>query len=89
MMLELVAPMITGPQIKAARTLLGWSVGDLARRTGMNIADTRELEDAIEMPKRRHGDVATIQAALQDAGIKFIDSVGVHFGARKPRHKTR
>jgi predicted DNA-binding ribbon-helix-helix protein len=43
--------MITGPQIQAARMLLGWSVPDLARRAAKNIAETQELENR---PGRRN-----------------------------------
>ena len=64
----------TGPQIKAARVLLGWSVRDLARRAAIEIADVQDIENAPEPPKRH---METIRAALEDAGIQFIDSVGV------------
>jgi hypothetical protein len=66
--------MITGPQIKAARALLGWSVRDLARRAAIEISDVQDVEDASRPPKRH---VAAIRTALEDAGIQFIDSVGV------------
>jgi hypothetical protein len=72
--------MITGHQIKAARALLGWSVRDLARRAAIDIAETQELEDAGRLPKRRLKDLEIIQAILEDAGIMFIDSVGVRLG---------
>jgi transcriptional regulator with XRE-family HTH domain len=69
--------MISGPQIKAARALLRWSIRDLARRTGMDIADVQDLENTTKGPDRRHNDLAVIQAILEEAGIEFIDSVGV------------
>jgi hypothetical protein len=69
--------MITGPQIKAARTLLGWRIPDLTRRTGIDIADIQELETMAMVPNHRHNDLAVIQAILEEAGIQFIDSVGV------------
>ena len=69
--------MITGVQIKAARALLGWSVGYLARRAAITIADAQDVEDATKVPRRRLADAAAIQQALEEAGIKFIDSVGV------------
>jgi transcriptional regulator with XRE-family HTH domain len=71
--------MITGPQIQAARTLLGWSVRDLARRTGLEIARIQELESPARVPNRRRIDLALIQTILEEAGIEFIDSVGVQF----------
>ena len=71
--------MITGPQITAARTLLGWSIPDLARRTGINIADIQEAESGAKLPNRRLDDLALIQTILEEAGIEFIESVGVQF----------
>jgi transcriptional regulator with XRE-family HTH domain len=71
--------MIRGAQIKVARTLLGWSVRDLARRTGLDIADVQELESVAKVSNRRRNDVALIQAILEEVGIEFIESVGVQF----------
>ena len=62
-----------------ARTLLGWSVRDLARRTGLDIADIQELESAAKASKRQRDDLALIQAILEELGIEFIESVGVQF----------
>ena len=71
--------MITGPQIQAARTLLGWSIPDLARRTGVSIADIHEFESSAKLPGRRLSDLALIQAILEEARIEFIESVAVQF----------
>jgi len=71
--------MVTGAQIKAARALLGWSVRDLARHAAITIADVQEVENATELPRRRLVDAIAIQRALEEGGIKFIDSVGVQF----------
>ncbi len=75
--------MITGPQIKTARVLLGWSVPDLARRTGIDIANIRDLESTAKVPNRRRNDLELIQAVLEEAGIEFIESVGVQFGPKE------
>ena len=71
--------MIRGTQVNVARTLLGWSVRDLARRTGLDIADIQELESAAKASKRQRDDLALIQAILEEVGIEFIESVGVQF----------
>ena len=71
--------MITGPLIKTARMLLGWSVPDLARRTGIDIANIQELESVAKVPNQRRNDLELIRAVLEEAGIKFINSVGVQF----------
>jgi hypothetical protein len=66
--------MITGSQIKAARVLLGWSVRDKARRATIEIADVQDVEDNSRPPKRHIG---VIQGALEEAGMTFVDAVGV------------
>ncbi len=71
--------MIKGPQIKVARTLLGWSVRDLARRTGLDTTDIQELESVAKISNRRRDDLALIQTILEEVGIEFIDTVGVQF----------
>lgn len=71
--------MIRGAQVKVARTLLGWSVRDLARRTGLDISDIQELESVAKASNRQRDDLALIQAILEEAGIEFIKSVGVQF----------
>jgi hypothetical protein len=75
--------MTSGPQIKAARALLGWSVRDLARRAAIEISDVQDAEDA-SRPKERH--VTSIRVALEDAGIALF----VHGGAlrRLGRHRA-
>jgi transcriptional regulator with XRE-family HTH domain len=75
--------MITGAQITAGRALLGWSMRDLARHAGMDIAHVQEAETSVKIPKRRRRDLPAIQQALQDAGIEFIDSVGVQLLPRE------
>ncbi len=75
--------MITGAQIAAGRALLGWSLRDLARHAGMDIADVQDAERSADMPKRRLRDLPVIQRALEEAGVAFIDSVGVQLLPRE------
>lgn len=70
--------MIRGPQIKAARALLGWSVRDLARHASMDIADVQDVEDGTSQ-NWRFKNAEVIKATLEGAGIEFIDDVGVRF----------
>jgi hypothetical protein len=72
--------MITGPQIKAARALLGWSVPDLARRASIEIAEIQDIENVTRPPKRRLSNAEIIQATLEDAGP--ARSVPPHSGVR-------
>jgi hypothetical protein len=69
---------IRGPQIKAARNLLGWSVRDLARHAAMDIADVQDVEEGT-VQKRGFKNAEIIQVTLEGAGIEFIDDVGVQF----------
>jgi nucleoside-triphosphatase THEP1 len=71
--------MITGVQIKTARKLLGWNIRDLARHASVEIADVQEAETCVRLAKRHFSNVSAIQRALENAGIEFIDSVGVRF----------
>jgi hypothetical protein len=56
--------MITGPQIMAARKLLGWSIRDLSRHAGMEIADVQDTEASVGSPKRHLTNLAVIRRAL-------------------------
>jgi predicted transcriptional regulator len=75
-------------QVKAARSLLGWSQGDLAAKSGVSVPTIARLE-------ARDGDtiggraptVDAICAAFEAAGVKFIaDSMGGP-GVRLPRQE--
>jgi transcriptional regulator with XRE-family HTH domain len=68
--------MITGQQVRAARTLLGWSQDKLAahaRLTGSTVS-------AIECNKAgRESAAMTIRRTLQMAGVEFPDGEPVRF----------
>jgi transcriptional regulator with XRE-family HTH domain len=62
--------MITGKQIKAARLLLGWSIEDLASRSGVG----RKTIAAFEREESRHPEewyVSQIKTALERGGAEF------------------
>jgi len=64
----MMATRISGVEIRLARGLLGWSRGDLARRTGIEPAEVEWLEeDAGSPPAVR----AAVIAALSEAGAVF------------------
>lgn len=69
-------------QIKAARALLAWSQGDLAEAAGVSIPTVKRLE-ALDGPLGGRSDtIAKIVAALEHAGIEFIDENGGGEGVR-------
>ena len=65
-------PILTGGQIRAARSALGWSVRELAEKTGVGSATIVRYEASDSTPASRKGHLETIQTALEEAGIEFI-----------------
>jgi len=61
--------MISGDQVKAARELLGWSQGELAKKVRIS----RVTVGAIERGKSRSSDLAllALKGALEAGGIEF------------------
>ena len=61
--------MLTAPQSRAARGLLGISQGDLAERSGVGLRTIAGFEAGKTMPIRAN--LAAIQRALEAAGVQF------------------
>jgi transcriptional regulator with XRE-family HTH domain len=78
--------MLTGLQIRIARTALRWSAQELAERTGLALKTIQRLETFDGIPASHTGTVATIQYALEATGIEFIgspeDSPGIRIHPR-------
>lgn len=69
-------PKVSVRQIKAARALLGWSQAILADRSGVSLPTIKRLE-AAEVDGGMGGrqeTIAAIRAALETAGVVFLDS---------------
>ena len=60
--------MITGPQIRAARALLGWSGADLARRAGISYPTVQRAG----IPGMRLYNLIALQNALEVGGVIFL-----------------
>ncbi|MGY4430532.1 PAS domain-containing protein/DNA-binding XRE family transcriptional regulator [Bradyrhizobium sp. F1.13.1] len=63
---------ITGAQIRAARGLVRWSVMDLAHAAGITRATIRRLEETDATLPQIDPALASIEAALSEAGVEFI-----------------
>ena len=74
--------MITTRQVKAARALLGWSQGDLARRSGVSEPTIARLETLDGPLAGRESTSRKIQIALEAGGVQFIDENGGGPGVR-------
>jgi transcriptional regulator with XRE-family HTH domain len=74
--------LVTTRQIKAARALLGWSQADLSDRSGVSEPTIARLEAINGRLGGREGTAEKIQAAIESAGIEFIDENGGGPGVR-------
>ena len=61
-------------QIRAARGLLGWSQGELARHAGIGLATLQRIEQNEGELKGNFSTIIKIQKALEAAGIQFLES---------------
>ncbi|WP_421991871.1 helix-turn-helix domain-containing protein [Qipengyuania sp.] len=77
-------PGLIAQQIKAARGALGWSVQDLADRTGVGTATLSRYELANAVPRSREGNLVRIRAAFEAEAIEFVgtpdDRPGIRIG---------
>jgi transcriptional regulator with XRE-family HTH domain len=71
---------ILAPQLRAARALLSWSQDRLAETSGVPKRTIARLELAETVPQQRTA--AAIRAALEAAGVEFIDENGGGPGVR-------
>jgi transcriptional regulator with XRE-family HTH domain len=61
---------IIGDQCKAARTLLGWTMSDLAHATRLSVLDIARFEAG--RPAMSFIGAALAGRALEQAGVEFI-----------------
>jgi transcriptional regulator with XRE-family HTH domain len=62
---------VTAPQIRAARALLGWTQLDLARESGISEVSIKNIERGSTDP--RASTLAAIENAFETAGVIFLD----------------
>jgi predicted transcriptional regulator len=72
-------------QVKAARALLAWSQDDLASASGLSNPTIARLEATDGPIGGRADTVAAIRAALEAAGVIFVDPNGEGPGVRLRR----
>lgn len=73
--------MTTPAQIRAARSLLGLAQPEAARLAGVSVSTLKRAEGSIQ-PGASIDAVAAIRAALEAAGVEFIDENGGGAGVR-------
>ncbi|QCE35728.1 helix-turn-helix transcriptional regulator [Acetobacteraceae bacterium] len=57
-------------QIRSARSLLGWTQGQLAEKAGLSSISIVRIEK--EQVEPRQSNLDLIQKALEDAGVEFL-----------------
>jgi transcriptional regulator with XRE-family HTH domain len=75
--------MITGAQIRAAKSFLRWSGSDLAEKSGVSLSSIRRIEAIDGVPDTASVKVLhAIQSAFKVAGIEFIGTPDDRPGVR-------
>jgi len=64
----------TGPQLRAARNGLGWSIEHLSENSKISVRTIIRYEDVEGVPPNRSGNLEALIATLEAAGIEFIGS---------------
>jgi transcriptional regulator with XRE-family HTH domain len=78
--------MITGSQIRAARSALKWTTEKLAEKAGVTSRTIKRFEAVDSIPPSRSSTLLDVQAALEAGGVEFIgtptDRPGIRFDTR-------
>lgn len=74
--------MITSAQIRAARALIRWSARELAEAAGISLPTVQRLEASEGVPSTSVQTMGAIRAALEAAGVVFVDENGQGPGVR-------
>ena len=79
--------MLTGPQIRAARALLGWSARETAIISGISLPTIQRLEQNNSVsPTAQSRTIADLKRAFEEAGVEFIGTPDNGPGVRlKPK----
>ena len=80
-----MADRITPAQMRGARGMLDWSMLDLAKAAGVSVSTVKRIEMAAPQ-SISDGTFATIQAAFEAAGVRFLVDLKEGVGLRlQPR----
>lgn len=65
-------PLVVGMQVRAARSMLGWSIEKLADKSGLSANTIKRFEADDHTRPSSHATVATIRTTLETQGVVFI-----------------
>ncbi len=80
--------MITSSQIKAARSLLGWTARELAAKADIGFSTLIRLEATEGVPSSHVKTLESIMKVLESSGIEFIGTPDDGPGVRLFKSKT-
>jgi ribosome-binding protein aMBF1 (putative translation factor) len=63
--------MITGAQIRSARAALGWSIAELAEKSGVGVRTIKRFEAVDGIPASRTSTLIELKAVLESVGVEF------------------
>ena len=75
-------------QVKAARALLAWSQQDAAKNSGVSVPTIKKLEASDGMIGGRADTCERIVAALEAAGVSFVEENGGGPGVRLRKQRA-
>ena len=75
-----VTMMLSACQIRAARAMMGWSVDELARRSGVSEKTVRRMEKVWGVPNATAETFAKVQACFEAEGFEFLPDTGGKIG---------
>ena len=64
--------MLLASQIRAARSLIGWTANDLALASGVSVATIKRLETQRGVPVSHPRTLQDLKRAFEEAGLEFI-----------------
>ncbi len=71
---------MTGEQIRAARTLLGWTAAELGVKAGVSYATIQRIDAAQGAVGGRHATIEAVRSVLEEAGVQFLRNGDVSKG---------
>lgn len=71
---------MNGEQIRAARTLLGWTASDLAKESGVSYPTVQRLDATKGAVSGRYDTIEKIRNTLAENGIQFLENGDVAAG---------
>jgi len=80
--------MLTGQQIRMARSALKWSARELGERTGLAMKTIQRIEASDGTPSSYSSTLAELKACFETAGIEFIGTPDDRPGIRINSSKT-